>query len=111
MDVDQIREECLKKEDVTEGFPFGPSTLVFKTGGKMFLLMMLDEVPVRINVKCSSEKALELREEYSCVLPGYHMNKKHWNTVVLEPGLSSELVRQWIEDSYKLVRGPGKAVK
>jgi predicted DNA-binding protein (MmcQ/YjbR family) len=105
MEVDEIRDYCLAMEDVSEGFPFGPSALVFKTRGKMFLLMMLEDVPVSINLKCDPEKALELREAYSFVLPGYHMNKKHWNTVVLEPGLSNELLREWIDHSYDLVRG------
>lgn len=103
MEIDKIREYCLQKQDVTEGFPFGPSALVFKTGGKMFLLMMLEEVPLSINLKCNPEKALELRETYSCVLPGYHMNKKHWNTVIVEPGLPSELLKEWIDHSYNLV--------
>lgn len=104
MEVDEIRDYCLAKEDVTEGFPFGPSVLVFKTRGKMFLLMMIDEVPISINLKCNPEKALELREAYSCVLPGYHMNKKHWNTVVLESGLPLKSLTEWIDDSYNLVR-------
>lgn len=85
--------------------PFGPSALVFKTRGKMFCLMMLDDIPVKINLKCDPEEALELREQYPQVLPGYHMNKKHWNTVVLEPGLPFAAVQQWIDKSYLLVRG------
>jgi predicted DNA-binding protein (MmcQ/YjbR family) len=111
MDVDAIRKYCLRKEDVTEGFPFGPSALVFKTAGKMFLLMMIDEVPTSINLKCEPDKALELREAYPCVLPGYHMNKKHWNTVILEPGLPSATLREWIDDSYNLVRPKRKTRK
>lgn len=104
IDAGEIREYCLAKKDVTEGFPFGPSALVFKTGGKMFLLMMLDNVPVSLNLKCDPPKALELREAYACVLPGYHMNKKHWNTVILEVSLPPEVLGQWIDDSYNLVR-------
>ena len=111
MDAEQIRDYCRAKENVTEGFPFGPSALVFKTGGKMFLLMMLDEVPPSINLKCDPEKALELREEYECVLPGYHMNKKHWNTVLVEPRLPSAVLKQWIDDSYNLVRPKKKKAK
>ena len=104
MELDEIREYCLQKDDVTEGFPFGPSALVFKTRGKMFLLMMVDEIPLSINLKCDPETAVELREAYSCVLPGYHMNKKHWNTVIIEPGPSPEVLKGWIDDSYNLVR-------
>lgn len=108
IDPGDIREYCLAKNDVTEGFPFGPSALVFKTGGRMFLLMMLDEVPVSLNLKCDPRKALELREAYACVLPGYHMNKKHWNTVILEASLPPKMLGEWIDDSYDLVRGKGK---
>jgi len=109
MEADEIREYCLAKHDVTEGFPFGPSALVFKTSGKMFLLMMLDEVPLSLNLKCAPEKATELREEYGCVLPGYHMNKKHWNTVVVERWLESKLLKEWIDHSYELVASKRKA--
>jgi len=108
MDIEQIREYCLAKDDVTEGFPFGESALVFKTGGKMFLLMMIDEVPLSINLKCDPEKAIQLRETHSFVMPGYHMNKKHWNTVVIEPGLKDEDLMEWIDDSYRLVCGKRK---
>ncbi|MGI8908191.1 MAG: MmcQ/YjbR family DNA-binding protein [Candidatus Sumerlaeaceae bacterium] len=104
MQVDEIRDYCLGKDDVTEGFPFGPTALVFKTAGKMFLLMMLDELPVSVNLKCDPETALQLREEYACVLPGYHMNKKHWNTVILGPSLPPDVLRGWIDNSYNLVR-------
>jgi predicted DNA-binding protein (MmcQ/YjbR family) len=104
MDAEEIRDYCLAKKDVTEGFPFGPSALVFKTKGKMFLLMLLDEVPLSINLKCEPERALELREAYACVLPGYHMNKKHWNTVLVEPGLAAADLKEWIDHSYDLVR-------
>lgn len=111
MDISEIREYCLQKEDVTEGFPFGPSALVFKTGGKVFLLMMLDELPLSINLKCDPEKALELREAYACVHPGYHMNKKHWNTVIVEPGLTSDILKDWIDHSYDLVRPKSRRTK
>jgi predicted DNA-binding protein (MmcQ/YjbR family) len=111
MEIDEIRDYCLAKDGVTEGFPFGPSALVFKTAGKMFCLVMLDDVPISLNLKCDPEKALELREEYHCVLPGYHMNKKHWNTIVLEPGLPPAALREWIDDSYNLVRPKRKPAK
>lgn len=109
MDAEQIRDYCLAKKDVTEGFPFGPSALVFKTGGKMFVLLMIDANPLQMNLKCDPEKALQLREEYDCVLPGYHMNKKHWNTVIVVPSLGGATLRDWIDESYRLVRkGPKK---
>ena len=109
MHADEIREYCLSKPDAMESFPFGEDTLVFKTGGKIFLLLALDEVPVRFNVKCDPEEAILLREEYpEQVLPGYHMNKKHWNTVVMGEGLSNTMVKKMIDDSYRLVRGSGK---
>jgi predicted DNA-binding protein (MmcQ/YjbR family) len=89
---------------VTEEVPFGPDTLVFKVMGKVFALTGLDKVPLSINLKCNPEKAIELRENYeSNILPGYHMNKKHWNTVILDGHLKPELVLKMINDSYDLV--------
>ncbi len=104
MNVEEIREYALSKEDVEEGFPFGEMTLVFKTNGKIFLLMALDEQPLRFNVKCDPEKAEELRENHSSILPGYHMNKKHWNTVLVDGSLPRKLLKEMIDDSYVLVR-------
>lgn len=104
MNVEEIREYALAKEDVEEGFPFGETALVFKTNSKMFLLLSLDEQPLRFNVKCNPEKAEELREQYASVLPGYHMNKKHWNTIVVDGSLSRKLLKEMIDDSYELVR-------
>jgi predicted DNA-binding protein (MmcQ/YjbR family) len=103
MDIEQIRDYCLAKPEVTESFPFGPGALVFKVQDKMFLLISLEDVPLRMNVKCMPEKAILLRERYEYVLPGYHMNKKHWNTVILEPALHADRVKEWIDDSYRLV--------
>jgi predicted DNA-binding protein (MmcQ/YjbR family) len=103
MDLETIRKYCLEKKSATESFPFGESTLVFKVRGKVFLLMGLDNVPLQFNVKCDPKKAEELREEYSSVLPGYHMNKKHWNTVILNGQLSAKKIREMIDDSYELV--------
>lgn len=111
MDAEQIRDYCFSKDDVTEGFPFGPTALVFKTGDKIFVLLMLDAVPLRLNLKCDPEKALQLRENYDYVLPGYHMNKKHWNTVIIGPSLSATMLREWIDDSYTLVRHKTKKPK
>lgn len=103
MNVEDLRAYVLQKENVTEGFPFGEDTLVFKAENKIFVLVSLDEPALRMNVKCDPEKAIEWREEYpDNVLPGYHMNKKHWNTV-LAAGLKTNLVKQMIDESYHLV--------
>ena len=105
MNAEEVREYCLKRDDVEETFPFGPDTLVFKTKGKIFLLLSLDEAPIRFNVKCDPEEAIQLREEFpEHVLPGYHMNKKHWNTVVAGGGLSTSLIKKMIDESYRLVK-------
>jgi len=103
MNVEEIREYALSLDDVQEGFPFGTDTLVFKSAGKMFLLVALSAVPLRFNVKCDPDKAVELRERYSCVLPGYHMNKANWNTIVVDGQLSAAQLRQMILDSCLLV--------
>ena len=103
MNVEDLRAYVLQKENVTEGFPFGEDTLVFKVENKIFVLVSLDASTLRMNVKCDPEKAIEWREEYpENVLPGYHMNKKHWNTV-LAAGLKTNLVKQMIDESYHLV--------
>lgn len=104
MNVEEIRDYALVKNDVEEGFPFGEETLVLKVGGKIFLLLALDEQPLRFNVKCNPEKAEELREQYPSVLPGYHMNKKHWNTIVVDGSLSRKLLKEMIDESYDLVK-------
>jgi predicted DNA-binding protein (MmcQ/YjbR family) len=104
MDIETVREYVLKKIDVTEGFPFGDSVIVFKAKAKMFLLMPLDTQPMQFNVKCDPELAVELREQYpSAVLPGYHMNKKHWNTVIADGTLTKKQLLLMIDDSYNLV--------
>ena len=102
MNAEEIRDYALSLKDVTEGFPFGEETLVFKTNSKIFLLMSLSASPLQFNVKCDPGYAIELREQYSCVLPGYHMNKKHWNSLQPEK-LNPELVRELIDHSYDLV--------
>ena len=104
MDIEQLREYCIGKPDVEEGLPFGPEVLVFKVSGKMFLLLPLDTIPLQFNVKCDPEKAIELREQYSSVIPGYHMNKNHWNTVIADGSLSNTLLQQFVDDSYELVK-------
>ncbi len=103
MESDAFREHCLSKPGATEGMPFGPDALVFKVAGKMFALLALDEVPGSANLKCDPDRALELRDRYEQVRPGYHMNKKHWNTIELGAGLPSTEVRAMIDHSYELV--------
>jgi predicted DNA-binding protein (MmcQ/YjbR family) len=112
MNADAIREYCLKKKGkITEGFPFGEGVLVFKVEGKMFLLMNLDEHPVTMNVKCDPELAVDLRERYEAVRPGYHMNKVHWNTVVLDASIPSSEILKMIDHSYEqIVRGMKKSI-
>ncbi len=103
MDIESLRHYCLSKPDVEETLPFGPDTLVFKVSGKIFLLTGLDSEQLSFNVKCDPDKAIELREEFPCVLPGYHMNKKHWNTVVVDGSVATKQVKEWIDHSYDLV--------
>ena len=114
MDLAQFREYCLSKPRATEGTPFGPDVLVFKVSGKMFALAALDEVPTTVNLKCDPDLALELRDRYEQVTPGYHMNKKHWNTVGIEGGIPDPELRKMIDHSYDLVakglRKPGAKV-
>lgn len=102
MDILQYRDYCISLPGTTEEFPFDNNTLVFKVMGKMFTACDVDEFE-SINVKCEPEKALRLREEYPEVRPGYHMNKKHWNTVSMSGNLPDKLIREWIRDSYDLV--------
>src|SRR6202011_552823 len=103
MDLESFREYCLGKSGVTESTPFGEDTVVFKVGGKMFALASLDEVPTTANLKCDPDLALELRDRYEQVRPGYHMNKKHWNTVEIEGGIPDVELRKMIDHSYDLV--------
>jgi predicted DNA-binding protein (MmcQ/YjbR family) len=103
MNLQDLREYCLAKPGVEETTPFGPDTLVYKVAGKMFLLTGFEYSPVQFNVKCDPEKAIDLRERYACVQPGYHMSKKHWNTILVDGSVSIKLVKEWIDDSYQLV--------
>ena len=105
MNIESLHEYCLNKPGAEETLPFGPDTLVYKVGGKAFLLTGLDSETLSFNVKCDPEKAIQLREEFACVLPGYHMNKKHWNTVVVDGSVSSKQLKEWIDHSYDLVAG------
>ncbi len=102
MHIEEIREYCLGKAGVSESFPFDEVTLVFKVMGKMFLLASLDG-DRSVNLKCDPETAIALREHYSSVLPGYHMDKRHWNTVLLDGSVSRSLLMEWIDHSYELV--------
>jgi len=103
MDAVEFREYCLAKPKATEGTPFGETVLVFKVAGKMFALMSLDGVPATANLKCDPDLALELRDRYEHVRPGYHMNKKHWNTVKIEGCIPETELRKMIDHSYDLV--------
>jgi predicted DNA-binding protein (MmcQ/YjbR family) len=103
MDLAQFLEYCRRKPRATEGTPFGPDVLVFKVGGKMFALAALDEMPTTVNLKCDPDMALDLRDRYEQVRPGYHMNKKHWNTVEIEGSIPDAELRKMIDHSYDLV--------
>ena len=102
MDIETLRDYCLGKPGATESFPFGEDTLVFKVDGKIFLLSSFSDGG-KFNVKCDPERAMELRERYSEVQPGYHMNKKHWNTVNMNGRLTDSQVYEMIDQSYQLV--------
>jgi predicted DNA-binding protein (MmcQ/YjbR family) len=104
MTLSQLLDYALAKPDVEESLPFGPDVLVLKSNGKMFLLIPLDTDPLRFNAKCDPDRAVQLREEYTGILPGYHMNKKYWNTVLLDGSVPGVLVRQLIDHSYELIR-------
>jgi len=103
MNIETFREYCLSKSAATEDTPFGPDDIVFKVAGKMFAIAALMEVPPEVNLKCDPDLALELRDRYEQVRPGYHMNKKHWNTVVLDGVIPERELRKMIDDSYDLV--------
>jgi predicted DNA-binding protein (MmcQ/YjbR family) len=103
MDAAELRRMCLAHAAAVEEFPFGPATSVFKVAGKMFALSALDGSPLEVSVKCEPDLAVELRDTYAAIRPGYHLNKRHWNTVTLDGSLPDELVRDLVEDSYDLV--------
>lgn len=102
LNIEELRKYCIQKAGVSEGFPFGESTLVFKVMDKMFALTNLDG-DLRINLKCDPEHAIALREKYPFVIPGYHMNKRHWNTVIIDNSTPAKLVYELIDHSYELV--------
>ena len=104
MDIETYRDYCLSKKGVTEGLPFGPDSLVLKLMGKIFSIASLDEVPLRVNLKCDPVRSINLREEHpKYILPGYHMNKKHWNTLVLDGSLQKTLIFELVDHSYNLI--------
>jgi len=103
MNIEDLRLYAHSFPDAEETFPFGDNVIVFKVNNKMFLLLPLDAERLNFNVKCDPEYAIELREQYSSVQPGYHMNKKHWNTIFVDGTLSSKQIKKFIEDSYNLV--------
>ena len=103
MNLEYFREYCMSKKGVTEEFPFDESTLVFKVLGKMFAATNLDREGFTVNLKCDPEWAIELREEHHDVHPGFHMSKKHWNTVDMEGELPGNLITKMIDHSYEMV--------
>ena len=103
MDIEQFRDYCLSKKYVSESFPFDQETLVFKVADKMFALSGLERKPAQVNLKCDPEKAINLREEFPDIIEGYHMSKKHWNTIILEGNLTDILIIELIDHSYSLV--------
>lgn len=104
MDIVDLCTYCQSLPDAEETFPFGPDVIVYKVNGKIFCLVPLDSPTQQFNVKCNPEKAAELRERYACVQPGFHMNKKHWNTIIIDGSVSAQVLRTWIDHSYELVK-------
>ncbi|RAK00430.1 putative DNA-binding protein (MmcQ/YjbR family) [Larkinella arboricola] len=103
MNIETLRDYCLSKPSATESMPFGDETLVFKVGGKIFALTSLDAEPLTVNLKCDPELAVDLREQFDAVRPGYHMNKKHWNTVIIDSSIRESDLKKWIDHSYDLI--------
>jgi predicted DNA-binding protein (MmcQ/YjbR family) len=103
LNIEELRVYALSLPEVTESFPFGNDTLVFKIRNKIFLLLSLTAEKLQFNVKCQPDYAIELREQYDCIQPGYHMDKKHWNTIIVDGALSKKQLQQFISDSYFLV--------
>jgi predicted DNA-binding protein (MmcQ/YjbR family) len=103
MNAESLQTYCLAKRGVEETQPFGPENLVYKVGSKMFLLVALEAMPLQFNAKCDPDNAIELREQYGCVLPGFHMSKRHWNTILVDGTVPDKMLLQWVDDSYNLV--------
>ncbi len=102
MNIEQLREHCIAKPNVTESLPFDNDTLVFKVNKKIFVMVNLSG-ETQLTVKCNPELAIELREKYQAVQPGYHMNKRHWNTINIDGSLPDKLILEWVDHSYKLI--------
>ena len=103
MNIEELRDYCLSLKAVEESLPFGPEALVFKVMGKVFLIASLENVPMQFNVKCDPDKAIDLREQFDCVIPGFHMNKKHWNTIIMDSSVENLVLIDWVLHSYNLV--------
>jgi predicted DNA-binding protein (MmcQ/YjbR family) len=103
MNIGELLDFALPMQEVEESFPFGENVLVLKVKGKIFLAISLNSIPLQFNAKCDPERAISLREEYEDILPGYHMNKKHWNTIMLNGTIPPQVIRELITHSYELV--------
>jgi predicted DNA-binding protein (MmcQ/YjbR family) len=103
MTLGELLDYALSKPETEESLPFGPDVLVLKTKKKIFLLIMLDADPIRFNAKCDPDRAIFLREHYAGIIPGYHMNKRHWNTIILDGSVPPHLIKEMIDHSYELV--------
>jgi predicted DNA-binding protein (MmcQ/YjbR family) len=103
MNFEELRDHCLSFLGTEEKFPFGPETSVFKVSGKIFALSRLAENPLRVSLKCDPPLAEQLREAHAAVLPGYHLNKRHWNTVIIDGSVPDKMITDMVEDSYDLV--------
>lgn len=103
IEFEELRRYCLSKKCATEDFPFDETTLVFRIGSKMFCLTNMEKLPFSFNLKCDPERAIQLRERYEAIIPGFHLNKKHWNTLIPEYGLNPQLIYELIDHSYDLV--------
>jgi len=103
IELEDVRDYCLLLPEVSEGYPFGEDHLVFKVKDKMFCLMSLEAYPSTMNLKCEPDRAIELRELYDGIAPGYHMNKKHWNTLTLDGSIPADVVLELVRHSYDRV--------
>jgi predicted DNA-binding protein (MmcQ/YjbR family) len=105
VNIEELHQYAMGLGEIEESQPFGPDNIVYKVKGKMFLLIAIDEIPLRFNVKCNPDLAEELRADYPSILPGYHMNKKHWNTVIVDISLTKKQLKEFIKHSFDLVNG------
>lgn len=103
MNIEELRDHCLSKKGTEESFPFDEQTLVFKVMGKIFLLTDIESKPLQFNAKCDPDTAIALREKFNCVKPGYHMNKKHWNTITCDGSVTERMIKDWVDHSYDMV--------